>query len=309
MHNFGFSKFLERYSSSHNKNKCDGIICELAQTLKLAFSSSSPIRLDGLYKYLQFVNPKIVLGREEDAHEYFNLLLQYVDERYCLELSLANYTNSPVADEFFGVFGFTLTCPKHGNLPSRFDKVQGLILEIKNNATLEEALAEYFSTEEVTYKCNKCGFNVLCDKSMKFIKPPLTLIITLNRFGMDEEGGNFKIDKKIEFREIMNINNYVNAWDTSLHSKDTRDFTYNLSSVVTHTGSTIHTGHYEVMIKVNNGNFYLFNDASVTKISQETVLNSAAYILIYTIKDELENIPPLNIQQIYCNKRQAVSKL
>ncbi|GME81715.1 unnamed protein product [Ambrosiozyma monospora] len=59
---------------------------------------------------------------------------------------------------------------------------------------------------------------------------------------------------------------------------------YQLFAVVCHIGS-VNTGHYISMVKNREGLWFKFDDATVTMVSQDEVLNSRAYLLFYIIND------------------------
>ena len=60
-------------------------------------------------------------------------------------------------------------------------------------------------------------------------------------------------------------------------------YKYDLFAVVNHFGS-MQGGHYTAVVKAK-GNWFEYNDSSVTKVSESKVRSASAYILFYKRKD------------------------
>ena len=59
---------------------------------------------------------------------------------------------------------------------------------------------------------------------------------------------------------------------------------YDLSGVIVHIGS-MHAGHYVAYVRTESSYWFLCNDAHIFSVTEDTVLNSEAYILMYTRRD------------------------
>ena len=145
--------------------------------------------------------------------------------------------------------------------------------------TLDDLL-EYFCSNEYLekgneWKCGQCNIRVNISKKFSIYYLPRLLIICLNRFS--NNGGYYgKNEELIDFPlENLDMEKYIceNAPDRQ-YSK------YDLFAVSQHYGST-GGGHYTAICKNIDGNWYNYNDSSVSKASPEQVVSSSAYVLFY----------------------------
>lgn len=63
---------------------------------------------------------------------------------------------------------------------------------------------------------------------------------------------------------------------------------YQLRSVISHSGSTLSSGHYTSFVKVGeheSGKWYACNDADVSEVSSSVIGDTEAYILFYSRAD------------------------
>ena len=104
------------------------------------------------------------------------------------------------------------------------------------------------------------------------------LIIHLKRFTQDGQKNNTCIN----FPLIdLDITNCVNSENTN------NQYIYDLYAINHHSGTTMDFGHYWSSCKNLDGNWYNFNDADVSKYSNENLsqqLINDAYILFYQRK-------------------------
>jgi len=108
-------------------------------------------------------------------------------------------------------------------------------------------------------------------------KAPNVLTIQLKRFKTSFFGES-KINKHIEFPEILNLTPYM--------SKDQRsqEVLYTLYAVLVHNGYSTRSGHYYSYIRNSNNTWYCMNDANVQQVGINSVLKQEAYILFYNRK-------------------------
>ncbi|MDA7464530.1 hypothetical protein N8996_07065, partial [Candidatus Poseidonia alphae] len=64
---------------------------------------------------------------------------------------------------------------------------------------------------------------------------------------------------------------------------DKSSFIYELYGVCNHSGGVL-GGHYTATVRVKSGDWYLFNDTSVSKISFDGLNNTSGYCLFYRKK-------------------------
>ena len=119
--------------------------------------------------------------------------------------------------------------------------------------------------------CNYCKCN--CNSSMCTLLTtgPEILILLLNR------GKGKEFDVKINFYEEINLNNYIQYFNTGAN--------YKLIGVISHLGESSMSGHFIAYCKDPLfGSWYKYNDAIVSQVSdfQKEVINFAMpYLLFY----------------------------
>ena len=68
---------------------------------------------------------------------------------------------------------------------------------------------------------------------------------------------------------------------------------YDLFAVTNHFGS-LNGGHYTAFGKNINGNWYNFNDSSVSNASTSNIVSEAAYLLFYRRREQADKIESPN---------------
>jgi ubiquitin C-terminal hydrolase len=140
--------------------------------------------------------------------------------------------------------------------------------------------------EDNEWFCSKCKKHQRADKKLEIYRSPHILIIHLKRFR-----NRSKIDNVVEFPiNGLDISNYVICKDEGL------PLTYDLFAIANHYGG-LGGGHYVSYAKnpIDN-NWYCFNDSSVSRLNEEQLISSAAYVLFYRRRD-LGNY--LNLEELY----------
>jgi ubiquitin C-terminal hydrolase len=179
--------------------------------------------------------------------------------------------------------GCTFNSIQCNNCDSReivFEPFNTLSIDITDN-TLENCLSNYFSlTENIeSWTCDKCK-NLGCTKNMKLWSVPDYLIIHLKRFTKTGEKKNMAINFPLSDLDITN--------NISPDQNTKNKFIYDLYSVNHHGGSTINSGHYWSSCKNLDGNWYKYDDADISKYSnenlQQQLTNGDSYILFYQRK-------------------------
>ena len=142
-----------------------------------------------------------------------------------------------------------------------------------NTVTIEDCFKHYQLTSIMNdYYCNLCKHNVNCAYENKFSILPIILIIILNR------GKGLQYNVNISFEnENLGLKNYVE------YCKD--ESVYELIGLVTHYGNSSASGHFMARCKSPiDGNWYLYNDQTVTKIGyfdKNSFSQGNPYILFY----------------------------
>ena len=142
-------------------------------------------------------------------------------------------------------------------------------------------LLDYFCSDEHLekgneWKCGNCHKKVNITKKFSIFYVPKLLIICLKRFAKSGYGYG-KDDTHINFPiENLDMGKYICGPDKD-HSK------YDLFAVSQHYGGC-GGGHYTAVCKNIDGNWYSYNDSSVSSTSASSAITSAAYVLFYRRK-------------------------
>lgn len=155
---------------------------------------------------------------------------------------------------------FTENSKKAGNISNEID-IHDCLRLFSEEEDLEESESIY---------CGKCKKHQNSSKKMSLYKLPEHLIIHLKRFkrhgyGMQKNGA--VVQFPTDGLEIMGCNG--------------ERFVYDLYAVSNHYGS-MGGGHYTAFGKNVNGNWYDFNDSSVSGVRDgSSIVSAAAYVLFY----------------------------
>ena len=154
-----------------------------------------------------------------------------------------------------------------------FEKIMDLPLLLPKkmgSLNIDDLLDNYFEKMDIEFetKCEKCGRKSRHEKQMKFSHPPNILILSLQRI---DRGGKNEVE--VNFPNELDLNKYI---DNEIYKDNTK---YTLYGIGNHSGS-INFGHYYAYIKLNDKNWYEYNDSHVSSYSS-TISKRSAYILFY----------------------------
>jgi ubiquitin carboxyl-terminal hydrolase 4/11/15 len=140
------------------------------------------------------------------------------------------------------------------------------LYELLNNFNQIEKLSK-----DNEWFCPKCKKLQLADKKMEIYSLSEIVIIHLKRFR-----NNRKIENLVEFPiEGLDLTKY-------LPKNNKEKYIYDLFAVANHVGG-LHGGHYFAYCKnTKEGEWYEFNDTSVSKIEVKKVCSDNAYVLFYS---------------------------
>ena len=152
------------------------------------------------------------------------------------------------------------------NLPV-FDKEE-------NYQSIKDCFDLFFEEEnlEDPLYCHNCQGPEDFSKRYSINKLPYVLILSLKRFKFNKNS-NFKLRQMITYP----------LYDFEI-GNDTMKKKYDLFGVINHYGS-ISGGHYTAIVKDSNKEWTLCNDSRVSKIEENRVMHSNAYILFYICKE------------------------
>uniref|UniRef100_A0A7S4JPF7 Ubiquitin carboxyl-terminal hydrolase n=1 Tax=Odontella aurita TaxID=265563 RepID=A0A7S4JPF7_9STRA len=186
---------------------------------------------------------------------------------------------------------------------------------------LKDCLDTVLSTERLEgpnrFHCDKCNAQRDATKTVSFYRRPQALLLSFRRTRWNSRRGLHKDARKISFPINLDASDLLchgesgvvggddgmgasmsdlSSMGSGNSQKDDGGCNYRLSSVVVHSGSSPMCGHYVAWCHLTNtddgaktthggsdksGQWYLFNDSSVTTAKEEEVLKSEAFILLY----------------------------
>lgn len=174
-----------------------------------------------------------------------------------------------------------LTCH---NASRRFEVFKYLTLPVNPRLrSLEEVLKAYTDPEYLegsdAYYCPHCKGKRRATKKNDLWKLPPVLAVCLNRATWDRQTGQAsKLQHLVEARDSpLDLSAFCS-------SKQKYGATYQLTCIVNHHGSSMHSGHYTATCRVGlNGPWHHFNDAEVRRLwENEKPVTCEAYILFLT---------------------------
>jgi len=153
--------------------------------------------------------------------------------------------------------------------------------------TLDRCFRQFSTREQLgkmdTWYCPKCKDHVQAFKKMDLWKVPKVLTVHLKRFQYDNGYFREKLDVPVLYPQQINLKDYVIGPQAKF------PLNYELFAVSNHIGYGIGGGHYTAYANVN-GQWNLFNDASISKVEPKDVQTDEAYVLFYRLlEDEDEN--------------------
>uniref|UniRef100_A0A8C2IYH3 Ubiquitin carboxyl-terminal hydrolase n=1 Tax=Cyprinus carpio TaxID=7962 RepID=A0A8C2IYH3_CYPCA len=291
-------------------------LCSLWQGSQTAFSP------DALFYVIWKIMPSFRGYQQQDAHEFLRYLLDHLhremqgskngspsptlspdrakhtsESKCCI-----NGTSTIVTSVFGGILQNEVYCLICGTESRKFDPFLDLSLDIPSQfriktrkdqepgptCTLNDCLRSFTDLEELDetelYMCHKCKKRQKSTKKFWIQKLPKVLCLHLKRFHWTAFLRN-KIDTYVEFpMRGLDMKSYLLEPENSLPER----CLYDLAAVVVHHGSGIGSGHYTAY-GLHEGQWYHFNDSTVTLVSEEAVLKAKAYILFYTEHTDQES--------------------
>lgn len=226
-------------------------------------------------------NGRRTAGRQEDAHECLQFLLDAMHEELCkgsgeewehVERRRRRKGNSDLSfkkSAIAGIFGgrLEITLQKRGTKDSKsfepFFSISLALASKKGSLSVQNALDQFQAPQRLEGVKNKEKI-VSAFKSIAFESTGDVLLVHLKRFAfIDAEEGVQKIERFIAY-----------PLDISLKGE------FTLKSVVVHHGDSPCRGHYTVFVKVSSI-WYEIDDLQVSKCSEYVALDQNAYILVY----------------------------
>lgn len=157
-------------SDSAHMERCEStdsgcIICAMSKTLQASQNNQSAIRPYFVYSKLKSICKHLVMGRQEDAHEFLRYLVEAMEKSYLSrfrnfkELDQYSKETTPMNQILGGYLKSSVKCLSCNHVSVTFQHFQDLLLDIRKADTIDEALEGYFSRErleDMGYKCEAC---------------------------------------------------------------------------------------------------------------------------------------------------------
>ncbi|KAL8657186.1 MAG: hypothetical protein Q9226_002161 [Calogaya cf. arnoldii] len=255
----------------------------------------------------------------QDAHEFFNLLLNEVVENVEVnakkleaEETMMNSSAEPrsfeqalatampqsdgtkivantrwVHELFEGTLTSETKCLTCENVSQRDETFLDLSVDLDQHSSVTSCLRK-FSEEEMLsernkFHCDRCGGLQEAEKRMKIKRSPRILALHLKRFKYTEDLQRLQ---KLFHRVVYPY--HLRLFNTTDDAEDP-DRLYELYAVVVHIGGGPYHGHYVSIIKTEDRGWLLFDDELVEPVDKSYVLNffgdkpglACAYVLFY----------------------------
>lgn len=244
---------------------------------------------------------------QQDSHEFLTILIDWLhsdlqtlqssvminpalklppSDKSWLEHTKSKESN--IFRLFYGQIKSTVKCKVCLNESATYDCFSNLSLELppKNNrCSLNRCFDMYFNGETVTdWDCPNCKQKRDAIKKLDISRLPPVLVIHFKRFYADTDYGSSTYKKKTNFIDFpvnrLDIEEYVARSERRQNAH--LQTSYNLYATSNHYGS-MESGHYTAFCRNNLlGDWYKYDDHTVSRMDQSDVVTSGAYILFYT---------------------------
>ncbi|XP_069137044.1 ubiquitin carboxyl-terminal hydrolase 3-like isoform X1 [Argopecten irradians] len=305
------SKSRKYHQTRKTRNEEDDVLLieELRKTLVALWQGTKgAISPESLFCVIWKVVPRFRGYQQQDAHEFMRYLLDRLHTELLTLLPYPN-NNSPfigpkgkstiVTAIFGGLLQNEVNCLVCGVESKKHDPFLDLSLDIpaqyqtrvakskdgeQQVCRLSDCLTSFTEVEELEeselYMCSNCKQRQRSTKKFWIRRLPNVLCLHIKRFRW-QSFFRMKLETFIEFplREL-NMNRYVldNLHETRGSYGGSSQ--YDLAAVIVHHGSGAGSGHYTAYA-MHEGQWYHFNDSTVTPCDPEVVAKCKAYILFY----------------------------
>lgn len=294
-------KLTDYFLSGEAKRQCrdrgaEGqLVSSYINLLNNIWESNQILRPRSFLGFLAKLKPKYARLEQQDSHECLMFILDLLHKgiAYSVDIDIKGTVKTKtdqlmkksleqfkrfylddfsfIVETFNGMFRVNIQC-KHCDFEDDiFEPFNCLSLDLADNL-LESFQLNFGKVEDVdTYVCEKCK-NQGIKKTTTLWTVPDHLIVHLKRFKVVPRPS--KIDTHMDFPlEDIDLTPFV-CKDRS----DPNNYIYSCYSINYHTGD-MDTGHYYSSAKNMNGDWHMFNDSNVTKVTESHLLTKNAYIL------------------------------
>lgn len=264
------------YQRSDSNSSFLGTLLDLSSSSRRPSRQGSSNRVvdpGSITRHVHKISPTLRPYQQEDAHEFFRSLLSALT---------MHGQNARLSSLFDGLLESSVVCQTCGKTSLTRDRYMDLSLDITGNvATLDGALEKF--TEEETLSdsnkvfCSRCQVKRDVTKGLRLATAPTMLVINYKRFAYDMYGRMSRLSKPVHFPLRLEIGEYMSRANRG------KPPPYTLVAVLVHRGRSCDCGHYFAYVRKGK-DWYLCNDAVVTKVDVSEVLKSQAYVLVYEVE-------------------------
>lgn len=226
-----------------------------------------------LIKYLADAHNIRILKRELSKYDnklFGNNMQQDSHEALIKIIDTLHEINNNYSSMFRGKFTTTFECEKCKNTLSKQDDFFSVDINTSKNS-VTECINEFIKPELIEdARCEKCNSMGL-QKYTNISRMPRVLIICMKRFQYDNHGKLKKNNQCVSIDEHFSVEENGNI-----------KHVYELTSMVSHYGSGINSGHYNVDV-LRNSSWYNVDDNDIRKLKGAPKSSSDCYILVYTL--------------------------
>ena len=208
-------------------------------------------------------------GRHQDCQEAFQVVIERIGEEQ--KAKAREQGGVPLVRSVFGVDLETRLVCRCGDGRVKHQLNVSVSVAIGNCTTLQGCLAA-FASEGAVEEGTRCPHNVcrgVTNTQVTATTLGRVVAIQLNRF----TNTLIKLDQHVSFP--------IELTREFLSESKLRGLEHgHLYAVVTHTGSSLHSGHYTIDVR-HGSRWFRCEDENVSAISEEKVLDTQAYLLFY----------------------------
>ena len=197
---------------------------------------------------------------------------------------------------FEGLLTNVTECLRCGSVTHRDESFLDLSVDLAEHQSITSCLRSFSQSETLDgadkFLCEQCGCRQEAVKSLNIKETPPILILHMKRFKYSEAIRAYaKLCYRIAFPLTLRLDQTGGST-----SDPTPSALYLLTAVVVHIGNGARSGHYVCMCRGSNGQFYLYDDATVTAIGEADLQatfgsemggsHQDGYLLFWSLEDE-----------------------